>query len=56
MNLKLKTKICVTELENRKNSLAGQLDDQKQQLGRELGLERLRIEKSHSNLDAILKR
>jgi len=45
----------VTELENRKNSLAGQLDDQKQQLGRELGLERLRIEKSHSNLDAILK-
>jgi hypothetical protein len=45
----------VTELENRKNSLAGQLDDQKQQLGRELGKERLRIEKSHSNLDAILK-
>ena len=45
----------VTELETRKNSLAGQLDDQKQQLGRELGKERLRIEKSHSNLDAILK-
>jgi hypothetical protein len=44
-----------TELENRKNSLAGQLDDQKQQLGRELGTEHLRIEKSHRNLDALLK-
>jgi hypothetical protein len=44
-----------TELETRKNSLAGQLDDQKQQLGRELGTEHLRIEKSHRNLDALLK-
>jgi hypothetical protein len=43
------------ELENHKNSLASQLDAQKQHLGSELGLERLRIEKAHSNLDAILK-
>jgi hypothetical protein len=43
------------DLESRKNSLADQLDTQKQQLGNEISLERLRIEKSHNNLDAILK-
>jgi hypothetical protein len=43
------------DLERHKNLLAGQLDAQKQQLGSELGLERLRIEKTHSSLDAILK-
>jgi len=44
-----------TELENHKNSHAGQLDARKQQLADELGLERLRIEKSHRSLDALLK-
>jgi type IV secretory pathway VirB4 component len=45
----------VAELENHKNLLAGQLDAEKQQLGTELGAERLRIEKSHRNLDTLLK-
>jgi hypothetical protein len=45
----------LSDLENRKNLLAGQLDAQKEQLGREFGLERLRIEKSHGSLDAIIK-
>jgi hypothetical protein len=45
----------VVGLENHKNSLAGQLDAQKRQLGAELGAERLRIEKLHRNLDALLK-
>jgi hypothetical protein len=43
------------DLENRKDLFAEQLDAQKKQLGSELGLERLRIERSHSNLDALLK-
>jgi hypothetical protein len=45
----------VAELENHKNSIADQLDALKQKIATELGLERIRIEKSHSNLDAILK-
>lgn len=49
------TKDHVAELAKRKNSLAIQLDGQKQQLGADLGVERLRIEKSHRNLDSLLK-
>jgi hypothetical protein len=43
------------ELENTKNSFASQLDAKRQQLADELSLERLRIEQSHRNLDALLK-